>query len=79
MTIPRLTAIVAHWERVPPASVSLASIAAALGARSKPAQSAAAAQPAQKEQNRQALFEALGGQGFSTEKPAWLKAAQATT
>lgn len=68
MTLPRLASIAAHWEKVPPLAVSAAAIAAALGVkRDAPAPT--------KKQDPQALFDALGGGGFSMEKPTWLTAA----
>jgi hypothetical protein len=71
MTLPRFDAIVASWEKVPPLSVSAATIAAQLGAKREKKGGKAA----NDEQNPQQLFEMLGGAaGFSMEKPEWLRA-----
>ena len=72
MTLPRYEAICEHWERIPPLSVSASVIAQSLGA-SKPKPKAQKAQ-AHGTNDRQALFDMLGGAGFSTEKPEWLPA-----
>lgn len=67
MTLPRLDVIVEHWKKVPPLAVSAAAIASALGVgREKTAKPARKSSPAE-------LFDMLGGSGFSTSKPEWLK------
>lgn len=57
---------------VPPVSVSAYLIALSLGAATpaKPAKS----KDAQPEQNLAELYDMLGGAGFETKKPDWLKA-----
>jgi hypothetical protein len=75
MTLPRLDAIVARWEQVPPLSVSAASIAEALGVKRE-----AAAAPRRKPKDEpgddavaaQQLLDQLASMGFSTERPVWL-------
>jgi hypothetical protein len=72
MTLPRFDAIVAHWEAVPPLSVSVAAIASVMGV----------GRPAQKRDKPKAavgndgkmleLVEMLGASGFANEKPPWL-------
>jgi hypothetical protein len=69
MTLPRLDAVLAHWENVPPLSVSTASIAAALGVQR------ATPKKVDQAQNAQELMDLLGGAGFKSEKPEWLKTA----
>lgn len=68
MTLPRYEAICAHWEKVPPLSVSASVIAQSLGA-TRPKKAAK-----EETNDRQALFDMLGGAGFNTEKPEWLRA-----
>ena len=80
MTLPRYEAICDHWERIPPLSVSASVIAQSLGA-SKPKPKARGgkkgrAPEAHGVNDRQALFDMLGGAGFSTEKPEWLATAK---
>lgn len=76
MTLPRLDQIVAHWEKVPPLSVSTAAIASVLGVGRPKVQIPGAPGEDQEKQDAQArsLFELLGGgaTGFNTERPAWL-------
>lgn len=64
MTLPRFDAIAKHWERIPPLSVSVAGIAAALGVERKARPSAG-----------QDMGELAGlvGSGFTSEIPEWLK------
>lgn len=74
MTLPRYEVICAHWERVPPVSVSAAALARryeAIGAAPKKKGAAEADRTGQ----RQALLDMLGGVGFASEKPEWLRAA----
>lgn len=69
MTLPRLDVIVAHWKKVPPLAVSVAAIATALGVgreKEAPKKKKTASSAAE-------LFDMLGGAGFSTSKPEWLK------
>lgn len=64
MTLPRMAAIAKRWEEVPPLSISIAGIAAALGVK-KPEKAA------MQQQNMEELAGMLGstlGQG----KPEWL-------
>lgn len=71
MTLPRLDAVARHWKRVPPPSSSIAAIAVALGAVRQGSDAA--------RQEPQQLLDALGGtQGFGSEVPEWLRAAEAT-
>lgn len=73
MTLPRYEAICAHWERVPPVSVSAAALARryeAIGAAPKKK----AVAEADRTNQRQALLDMLGGVGFASEKPEWLRA-----
>ena len=82
MTLPRLDAIVAHWEVVPPLAVSVAAIASVLGvgrSSTKAPAKKSGAGAAKEVQDAQALIDLLGGAGFSTEKPAWLRAETTTT
>lgn len=82
MTLPRLDAISEHWRKVPPLSVSVAAIAAVLGATPAakgPSKTDSEPKKPPAEQDPQALIDLLGGGGFSQGKPEWLKAAQATT
>lgn len=76
MTLPRYEAICDHWERIPPLSVSASVIAQSLGASKPKAKAQKGGQKPQAQGNsvndRQALFDMLGGAGFSTEKPEWL-------
>lgn len=65
MTLPRMEAIAKHWETVPPLSVSLASIAAALGVKRS-----------DKKETGQDMGELIGALGGIAEKPAWLKTTQ---
>lgn len=74
MTLPRYEAICKHWERVPPLAVSAAAIAAKMGV-TRPKSKGADEQ--EKSSSRQSLFDMLGGAGFNTETPAWLR--EATT
>jgi hypothetical protein len=74
MTLPRWEVICKHWERIPPLSISVAAIGDRMGV-TRPKPRAQADQD--KQANRQGLFDMLGGAGFSTETPAWLR--QATT
>lgn len=68
MTLPRLDVIVEHWKKVPPLAVSVAAIATALGVgREKAATKKKTASSAAE------LFDLLGGTGFSTSKPEWLR------
>lgn len=64
MTLPRLSAIGKHWEKVPPLSVSVYAIAVSLGMK-RPEKKA--------QQDPQQLMELFGAQGFKSEKPAWLQ------
>lgn len=84
MTLPRLDAIVKHWEAVPPLSVNLAAIASVLGVgRAAPSRPVAPALDADgklktiepDEEKTRALFDMLGGAGgFTTDnRPDWLK------
>lgn len=71
MTLPRLEKIVAHWDAVPPLSVSVAAIASVLGVGRKGPRPSA--KP--REEDPRALIDLLGGAaGFSmsTKRPAWL-------
>jgi hypothetical protein len=72
MTLPRWEEICKHWERIPPLSISAAAIAAHIGVK-RPKPRAEAEQ--ERQSSRQGLFDMLGGAGFSTETPAWLRAA----
>jgi len=73
MTLPRLVAMNARWEQVPPVSQTVACIAKALGW--KPATKARGGSNG----SAQELFEMLGGSGgFSTEKPEWLRKTTST-
>lgn len=64
MTIPRMEAISRRWQRIPPLSVLVANIAAALGWQppNEPAGDG----------NIQELVDLMGSGSFATEKPAWL-------
>ena len=73
MTLPRYEAICAHWERVPPVSVSAAALARRYEAIAAAPKKKVAAE-ADRTSQRQALFDMLGGAGFSAEKPEWLRA-----
>lgn len=68
MTIPRFTAISAHWKRVPPIEVTLASIASVLGIKIGGEKTAATSTSSIQE-----LFESAQGAGFTTGRPEWLK------
>lgn len=63
MTLPRMAAISKHWEQVPPVSITLAGIAAALGVK-KP-------EKANVQQDMSALMGELGGM-LKGGKPEWL-------
>lgn len=77
MTLPRYAAICEHWDRVPPLAISAAAIAASMGVKREKAKAAADEQ--EQANNRQGLFDMLGGAaGFKTETPEWLRQ-QATT
>lgn len=76
MTLPRYEAVCAHWERVPPISVSAAAIAASMGVKRQKVGKGAGEQ--ERTANRQGLFDMLGGAGFKSETPEWLRQ-QATT
>ena len=65
MTLPRMDAIAKRWSSIPPVSVSLVRIGAALGI--KPKAKAAEAQGSMEE-----LASMLGQSGISSEKPEWL-------
>lgn len=80
MTIPRYEVICAHWRQVPPLSISVAAIARWAGAMQAPS-AAPMAKGDDKASQRQALIDMLGagGTGFKTEKPKWLKEAEAAT
>lgn len=60
MTIPRLQAMSDYWQEHPPLHQLVATF---LGVKSK----------APKEQDNASLLELVGGGGFSSEKPEWLK------
>jgi len=77
MTLPRLDAISAHWRKVPPLSVSVAAIAAVLGATpaARGSGKTGGAPKPPVEQDLNALMDLLGASGFSQGKPEWLKAA----
>lgn len=83
MTLPRLEVIVAHWDRVPPASVSLSAIARYYGVgREAPKAPKGAAKRSGDEEvagSMHELMSLLGANGFGSEKPAWLSPAAATT
>lgn len=70
--MPRWEAICKHWERIPPLSVSAAAIAVQAGVK-RPKPRAEADQ--ERQSSRQSLFDMLGGAGFNTETPAWLRQA----
>lgn len=63
MTLPRMEAIAKRWETVPPLSVSVAGIAAALGIKREPKKTVA------EEQNIDELAALFGG---ISRKPEWL-------
>ena len=75
--MPRYAAICARWERVPPLSVTASIIAQSLGAMKAPAPKKAGGggvkEAADAVSNRQSLIDLLGGVGFATEKPEWLR------
>ena len=64
MTLPRMAAILNHWELTPPVAVSLAGIAASLGVKMEPKKSAA--------ENASELQELLGVPGIVAGRPEWL-------
>lgn len=68
VTLPRLDAIIKHWQQVPPLSVSAAAIASALGV----GPAAKREKKTSGEQDPSALLEMLGASGFASEKPKWL-------
>lgn len=81
MTLPRLEAVLAHWEKVPPLAHSVAAIAKVIGVDYKKGKGAPGAPPKTRQEemgNVQELFELLGANGFGTEKPAWLTTAAKT-
>lgn len=67
MTLPRMDAIVKHWEVIPPLAVSVASIASALGVKRQGKVEKKA------EGSIDELMSVLGGAGFKQEKPEWLR------
>ena len=71
--MPRYEAICAHWERVPPVSICVAALARKYEAIGAPKKKGAGADRDRASQ-RQALMDMLGGSGFSSEKPEWLRA-----
>jgi hypothetical protein len=65
MTLPRLDAVMARWKVVPPLSVSVATVAAALGVK--------VGTPEAKGDDAQGLIDMMGAAGLSSEKPTWLQ------
>lgn len=63
MTLPRMEAIAKHWEKIPPLSVSLAGIAAALGVKREE----------KKDESQQNLDELAAIFGGVSGRPEWLK------
>jgi hypothetical protein len=62
MTLPRMEAVIKRWETVPPLSVSVAGIAAALGIKHEPKKAP--------EQNMDELMSLMGG---VSRRPEWQK------
>lgn len=75
MTLPRYEVICAHWERVPPVSVSAAALARRYEALAAAPRKKAAPKSDDRASQRQSFLEMLGQMGFSSEKPEWLRAA----
>jgi hypothetical protein len=70
MTIPRMEAIAARWSKVPPLSVSVAMVAAALGVKlEQPAPDQTGAPAGEQQGDLQGLVDVFG---LSEGKPEWL-------
>lgn len=76
MTLPRLHAIAAHWEAVPPLGVCVAAIATFCGMEK--AKGGSRGKPASSRQDLAEMAQQMNAAGFAAgSKPEWLRAAEA--